>query len=266
MRLAAALLALLLAATPAGARDPAPLTRSDLTSLSDEALARRIFGPLAADLSVSNRPTGSARLQGDSWVWFWTRPRKDWLRDGLCVTDRMIVRLTPAPMSLGDNPALRLHSIQADSNYIIRDRKMANRLSGFEPKEREGQDEACASLDPRRDSRPAESGWQLMKALEIVEALGDAARTGRAPVPIDCTHLRFSGPPAADESECLEALSTLRENSIAAVKSCADSEVTGGICIRVQTWDWFLYFVLSWGKQEVERVIVHGIEDTSSIE
>jgi hypothetical protein len=266
MRIAATLLALLLAAAPAWARDPAPLTRSDLTSLSDEALARRIFGPLAADLSVSNRPTGSARLRGDSWVWFWTRPRKDWLRDGLCVTDRMIVRLTPAPFSLGNNPALRLHSVQTDSVYIIRDRKMANRLSGFDPKEREGQDEACAKLDPRRDSRPAESGWQLMKALEVVEALGEAARAGRARVPIDCTHLHFSGSEPAGEAECLEALSTLHEQSVAAVQSCADSEVTGSICIRVQTWDWFIYFVLSWGKQEVERVIVHGIEDTSSIE
>jgi hypothetical protein len=265
MRLAAAFLILLLPAAPASAADPAPLTRSELSSLSDEGLARRIFGPLAGDV-VASRPISSARPWSDSWVWFYTRPRKDWLRDGLCVTDRMIVHLTPVALSLGDNPALRLHSIAVDTNYIIRDRKMANRLSGFDPKELEGQDEACAKLDPRRDSTPAENGWQLMEALQLANELGAAARAGRAPVPIDCTRIHFSGPGPADEAACLKELATLSEVMVDGVQSCADPEVTGGLCIRVQTWDWFIYFVLSWGKQEMERVIVSGIEDNSAVQ
>jgi hypothetical protein len=264
MRLAAALLVLLLAAAPAWAGEPRPLTRSDVKSLSDEALAKRIFGPLAAGLFVS-RPTMSSRTWEGAQIWFWTRPRKDWLRDGLCVTDRLTVRLSPAPMAVTRDPAMQVSGIETETNYIVRDREMATRLTGFDPKELVGQDEACARLDPRRDSTPAENGWQLMKALEVVEELGAAARAGRAPVPVDCTQLRFSGPPAS-EPECLKALSTLGRHSVAAIQSCGDPVVTRDLCIRVQTWEWFIYFVLDWGHQKMERVIVQGIEDNSAIE
>lgn len=260
------LLALLAAPAPAAERKPEPLTRSELQTLTDEALARRIFGPLAADLFVGIRPDKDDRSWGAVAIWFYTRARKDWLHPGLCVADRIIVYLDDAPLRAFDSPGMGLRTIRVDTNYIIRDLKMAIRGSGFDPKELEGQDEACARLDPRRDSIPAESGWQLMKAREVLNQLGEMARAGKASVPIDCRHLRFAGPPPESEAECLKALSVLSERSVEGVQSCADSQVTGGLCLRVQTWDWFIYFVLRWADQSLERVIVHGVEDTSAIQ
>jgi hypothetical protein len=265
VRLAALLLALF-AAAPATASEPEPLKRSELTTLSEEALARRIFGPLASDLYVTNMTREGGRRWSDAWVWFWTTPRKDWLRAGLCVADRMIVRLTPDRLAIGENPAMRIASVQTETVYIVRDREMATRLSGFDPKELEGQDQACAKLDPRRNSIPAESGWQLMSAFEMVKKLGDAARAGRAPAPIDCSRLNFNRDPPASEAECLAEFKTLGETSVASTRECADSIVSGTYCIRVQTFDSFIYFVLRWKDQEMERVIVQGVEDTSAIE
>ena len=265
MRLAALILALL-AAPPAEARQPAPLTHSELTTLSEEALGRRIFGPLAADLYVTNMTGQSGRRSEDGRIWFWTKPRKDWLRDGLCVADRMIVYLAPRPLAIGDDPAMRIAGVQTETVYIVRDRKMATKLTGFDPDELKGQDEACAKLDPRRDSIAADSGWQLMKAFEMMTKLGDGARAGRAPVPIDCTHIDFSGPAPESEAACLARLASLGEHSVHAVQDCGDARVTGKHCIRVQTSDWFIYFVVRRNDQEMESVIVQGMEDTFSIE
>lgn len=265
MPLAAILLALL-AAAPAAAREPAPLMRAELATLSEEALGRRIFGPLAADLYVTNMTRQTGRPWEGGRVWFWTKPRKDWLRDGLCVSDRMIVYLAPDPLAIDKNPAMRIGAVQTETVYIVRDRKMATKLTGFDPKELEGQDEACASLDPRRNSIAADSGWQLMSAFELVKNLGEAARAGRAPVPIDCSGLNFNREPPATVAECLAEFKSLGEHSVAATKECADSIVSGTHCIRVQTSDSFLYFVLRRQDQEMERVIVEDIPDTSAIE
>jgi len=259
-------LALLLAAAPAAARESPTLTRSELTTLSEEELARRIFGPLGADLYVTNMTREGRRPWEGGWVWFWTKPRKDWLRDGLCVADRMVVQLAPDRLAVGDNPAMHIASVETGTVYIVRDRKMATKLSGFDPDELKGQDEACAKLDPRRDSIPADSGWQLMSAFELMKKLGDGARAGRAPAPIDCTHIDFSGPPPESEAECLTRLSSLGEASVAATKECSDARVTGTYCIRVQTYDRFIYFVLRFPDQALERVIVEGMEDTSAVE
>lgn len=265
MRLVAILLSIFVA-VPAAAREPEPLTRSDLTTLSEEALGRRIFGPLAADLYVTNMTRQSGRPWEGGRIWFWTKPRKDWLRDGLCVSDRMIVYLAPDRLAVGENPVMHIAAIETETTYIVRDRKMATKLSGFDPDELKGQDEACAKLDPRRDSIAAESGWQLMTAFELMKKLGDGARAGRATVPIDCTQINFSGPPPASEAECLTRLSSLGEASVAATTDCAEAQATGTYCIRVQTYDWFIYFFLSFPGQDLERITVRGMEDTSSIE
>jgi hypothetical protein len=265
MRLAALMLALL-AAAPAEARQPAPLTRSEIKTLSEEALARRIFGPLGADLYATNMTRESGRPWEGARIWFWTKPRKDWLRDGLCVADRTIVYLAPDLLAVGNNPPLRIAAMETETVYIVRDRKMATKLSGFDPDELKGQDEACAKLDPRRDSIAAESGWQLMTAFELMKKLGDGARAGRTAVPIDCKQIDFSGPPPASEAECLTRLSSLGEASVAATRDCAEAQATGTYCIRVQTYDSFIYFFLSFPGQDLERVIVRGMEDTSSIE
>ena len=265
MRIAALLLAWL-AAVPAGAREPAPITRSELRTLSDEALARRIFGPLGADLYATDMTGESARPWEGARIWLWTKPRKDWLRDGLCVSDRMFVYLAPDRFALGDNPALRIASVASDTVYIVRDRKMAEKLTGFDPDELKGQDEACARLDPRRDSIAADSGWQLMQAFELTQALGDGARAGRAPVPIDCTHMDFNGPAPENEAACLARLSSLSDASVTATADCADPTATDRHCIRVQTHDRFIYFILLYPSQDLERVIVRGMEDTFAVQ
>ncbi|HEY5722207.1 MAG TPA: hypothetical protein VIT45_07780 [Allosphingosinicella sp.] len=262
----AGLLLALVAAAPVAARDPEPLTRSELTTLSEEALARRIFGPLGADLYVSNMTREVLRRWEGGSVWFWTKPRRDWLRDGLCVADRMMVHLAPDRLAVGDNPVLHIAGVETETVYIVRDPKMATKLTGFEPDERSGQDEACAKLDPRRDSIPAESGWQLMTAFELMKKLGDGARAGRAPVPIDCRHIDFGGPAPESEAECLTRLSPLGESSVRATADCADPIATDRYCIRVQTYDRFLYFILRSPSQELERIVVQGMEDTSAIQ
>lgn len=266
MRLAAFALAFL-AAAPAAAGEAAPLTRSEIAGLSDEALARRILGPLAAaDLYVTNMTRDYARPWEGATIWFWTRPRKDWLRNGLCVADRTIVYLAPDRLAVGKDPALRIASMESQTVYIVRDRKMAARLTGFDPDELKGQDEACAKLDPRRDEIPADSGWQLMEAFELTARLGGAARAGKAPVPIDCSHVDFSGPPPENEAECLSRLTGLYDSSVEATADCADPIATGKHCIRVQTYDRFIYFILRSPGQDLERIVVQGMEDTSDVQ
>ena len=265
MRIGALLLTLLAAAT-AGAREPAPITRSELKKLSDEALARRIFGPLGADLYATDMTRESGRPWEGARIWFWTRPRKDWLRDGLCVSNRMMVYLAPERLAVRDDPPLRLAAIESDTVYMVRDRKMAEKLTGFDPDELKGQDEACARLDPRRDSISADSGWQLMKAFALIKALGDGARAGRAPAPIDCTHIDFGGPAPESEAACLARLSSLGETAVHATVDCADPIATGRYCIRVQTYDRFIYFILHSPSQELERIVVQGMEDTYAIQ
>ena len=262
----APILIALLAAAPTAAREPAPLTRSELQTLPEEQLARRIFGPLGDDLYVTNMTREGGRRWEGGRIWFWTKPRKDWLRDGLCVSDRMIVHLAPDRFAVGENPALHIAGIETETAYIVRDRKMATKLTGFDPEELKGQDEACAKLDPRSDSIPAESGWQLMTAFELMKKLGDGAREGRAPVPIDCTHIDFGGPAPASEAECLTRLSPLGESSVRATADCADPIATARYCIRVQTYDRFIYFILRSPSQELERIVVQGMEDTFAIQ
>ena len=61
-----------------------------------------------------------------------------------------------------------------------------------------------------------------MSAFEMVKKLGDAARAGRAPAPIDCSRLNFNRDPPASEAECLAEFKTLGETSVASTTECAE--------------------------------------------
>lgn len=260
---AIALLIVCLVGVPASASEPAPITRSELRSLSDEALVIRVFGPLARDLFVSRIDRESILPRRPVEIWFSTRARPS-DAPGVCVTDRSIVRFEPA-LPWTDSQPMRLRAIETQASFIIQNRDLAMRETGIDASELEGFEERCAALDPRRDSTPADSGWQLVKAISLINELGEAARAGRAPVPIDCQHLRFSGPPPTNEAECLRELSHLGEHSVGWVQGCAEAVVINGTCIRVLTNDWFIYFILT-TSQRMERVIVRGIEDTSAVQ
>jgi hypothetical protein len=264
MRVGAAFAGLCLLATPALAREPGPLTASEVVKLSDEQLVHRIFGPLATNLFVGVRPR-EERLHRPSWtIWFWTRAHEDSLNPGICETTRIIVELDRGLGSDPKNPALVLRSIETQSAFIIQNRAFADRGFGFEPKELEGLDAACQSLDPSRDAIPADNSWQLMKAYAFANALGAAARAGRAPVPIDCTRIHFSGPPPSSEAECLKEISRLSERTVYSVTSCGAGPLAGGDCIRIQSDDWFIYVQLDRG-QEMTRVAIEGMEDLNQI-
>lgn len=265
MRGAAALIGLALVAAPAAARDAGPLKWSELAKLSDDQLARRIFGPLAGNLVVGPRSRVD-RFRRDSSVWFWTRPRKDWLRPGICSTDRTIVALEVVPgSSHGDDSTLAISRIQTDTYYLVQNRAFADRGGyGFTPKELAGLDAACAEANPL-DATQADDGAQLMTAFKIANELGSAARAGRAPAPIDCSHIHFSGPAPASEAECLKEISRLSEKSVDAVQSCGEGPVLSGTCIRIQTTDSFIYVLLD-REEKMVRVAIEGIEDTRSVQ
>lgn len=261
----AALLALvaLTAAAPAWSEPPPPLRLSQLSSLSDAALVRRMFGDLAAFPIVSWRPERRVYRspQQRAEIWFWTRPRAS-DRAGLCETDRMIVGFVAAELTIGPDPVMEPRRFDLQTYYIIRDRSRARALSGSDRPEAE---QACAALDPRRDGIPADYPWQLMKALELVADLGAGARAARAPAPLDCAGMDPNGfGPPIDAAACLPELRGLYENSVVWVSQCHGGP-PGGDCIRVQVSSRFIEFELSPGQSPV-RIVVRGIQDTSAVE
>jgi hypothetical protein len=264
MRIWAAFAGLCLLASPTLAREAGPLAASEVVKLSDEQLARRIFGPLASNLFVSNRPRETNALQRSWDVWFWTRAHEDSLNPGICETTRIIVRLERGLGGTRNDPVLMLRGIETQSAFIIQNRAFADRGFGFEPKELEGLEAACQALDPGRDAIPADNSWQLMKAIEFANQLGTAARAGRAPVPIDCTRIHFSAPPPSSEAECLKEISSLSERTVYSVTSCGQGPLAGGDCIRIQSDDWFIYVQLD-SAQNMTRVAIEGVEDTNAI-
>lgn len=266
MRWLAALVGLLVAAceTTPIASTADTITRGDLIRLPDEVLARRLFGAVGDDLFVGyrNRNRLGRSLHGDV-LWFWTRPHHT-MRPGVCVSEWLIVSLEADSVGLpSQRQTLRLRSINRNLVHIVVDRAMARRLSGFDEDELRRARARCAEADPRRDSIPSDSPWQLMKAFELIGALGEEARQGRALAPIDCTRFEFSGPPTS-EAECLAALARLSEGSVHWTQDCAEAVVIGGPCIRVQTSDWFIYLVMR-QDQQLERIIVQGMEDMSQV-
>ena len=264
MRVGAAFAALFLLAGPTLARAEAPLRLSEIVKLPDDQLARRIFGPLASNLFVTNRPRETSALRFNWDLWFWMRAREDSLTPGICASTRIIVHLERGLGGDRTDPVVALRDIETQTTFLVQNRAFADRGSGFEPKELEGLDAACQSADPRW-SLPADSSWQLMKAFQFANQLGAAARAGRSAVPIDCTRIHFSGPPPASESECLKQIAGLSEKMVDGVASCGEGPLANGDCIRVQTYEWFIYFQLD-RSQKMTRVAIQGVEDTRAVQ
>lgn len=264
MRAALALL-MALAAAPAAAAQPPPLTWSRLHAAPDEELVRHMFGDLAAFPVVSNRPEArpTRYMARRASIWFWTRPRAS-DHYGLCETDRLIVTFEAPPLSGLADPVMAPRRFDLKTYFIVLDRARAREARRPDTAESIAQEPRCAALDPRRDSIPADYGGQLMQAFALVAALGDGARAGRAPAPLDCSAWLTGVTPPADEATCLRELVRLRESSAVWVDRCHGGPPLGN-CIRVLAPPWFIHFELD-QRQVPVRIVVEGIEDTSSIE
>ena len=197
-------------------------------------------------------------------VWFWTRARPS-DRDGLCETDRLIVSFEPAALALGgDDPPMRPSRFDLKTYYIVRDRGRAR--EGRRPEGRAALDleAACAALDPTRDGVPADNNWQLMKAFELVAALGAGARAGRALAPLDCTGMFWNQRrPPTRRPACASWRSGARPPRSGSMPARAGRR--WAIASRVQAPPWFIEFQLDQSQRPV-RIVVKGIEDTSSVE
>ncbi|HVQ07328.1 MAG TPA: hypothetical protein VMS43_02730 [Allosphingosinicella sp.] len=262
-------LAFLLAASPVAAQEQAPLTYGELRTLPDEALARRLFGALAPDIVLSLRldwPSRPSLMQRAS-IWAWTRPRPSYGR-GLCETDRSVLSferdlLRGSGLSR-ENPAMRLVRIETKTQYIVLDRALAEGRTQPDPDRPGAWAAGCDGLDPRRDSVPADSPYQLMRAYALVNELGAAARAGRAHVPLDCSHMRWPGPQPIDEAECLRALRHLGNRSVGWVSECRGIPVAAN-CIRVLDGEIFIEFSLNQGQQPI-AIAIRGVEDNRAVE
>jgi len=263
------LLALLVALQPATAATvapPPPLTFSQLATLPEQELARRLFGALAPDIFLGHRPEArSGSLMFRTSIWAWTRPRAA-DRPGVCESDRMVLEFTRAISANAGDPRLQLRRVVNQTYYSIQDRALAEGRRQVGETWRGELQYACEQRDPRRDmGTPADSPYQLMKAFALINQLGAAARAGRVPVPLDCTHLRWNGLPPADEAECLRALSGLGDHSLGWVSECRGTPAAVGGCIRVLTGEIFIEFSLD-QRQEPVAIVIQGVEDTRAIQ
>lgn len=265
---ASALVALLLATSPASPQPPAPLTYNELRTLPDEELTVRLFGPLANDLVLGARPEGprTPSILRVMNLWAWTRPRPS-DRPGVCETDRSILVFERDSLPGGfnrENPALRLARIDTQTYYIVHDRALAEGRARPDPDHPGAWGAACATLDPRRDAIPADNSWQLMHARELLDELGEAARAGRSEVPIDCARMYWNRQPPADTAACLNALRYLRADLIGWVSDCRGVPAAAN-CIRVLVSEMFIEFSLDIGQQVI-AIGIQGVEDNSAVE
>lgn len=261
-----ALLALT-AAQPLPAPDlgPATIPLAEFRTLPDEAFARRVLGPLALFPLVSHRETDPGRLAlRPEHVWFWSRPRVS-DRPGVCFSQRLIVSFRSTGLR-GANAAMQPTGVQLDSYYIIQDEAVARRDSGHPIEWRAHMAGPCSQIDPRQiGSTPAESGSQFMAAREMVEQLGEAAKAGRAPAPLDCSRMNWNSEPPADEAACLREMTWLHADSVYWVRNCWPRREAPGGCLQVQTARWFIEFDRAAGGNPI-RIVVNGIEDTDAVE
>jgi hypothetical protein len=265
MERASTLLALLLAAS--SVQPAAPITYDELRTLTDDALARRLFGALAPDIVLGIRPQGSRAPFGlrVASVSAWTRPRPS-DQPGICATDRSILTLERDFLRGLDreNPALRLARMETQTYYIVHDRDLAERRTRPDPDRPGAWGDACATLDPRRDGVAAADAWQLLRARALLDEFGEAARAGHSRVPLDCTAMYPHRPPPADEAACLGALRYLRADLTGWVSECRGIPAAAN-CIRVLAQEVFVEFSLD-QVQEPIAVRVEGIEDTSAVQ
>jgi hypothetical protein len=265
MERASAWLALLLAASPV--QPAVPITYDELRTLPDDALARRLFGGLAPDIVLGNRPQASRAPFGlrVASVWAWTRPRPS-DQPGVCATDRSILMLERDFLRGLDreNPALRLARVQTQTYYIVHDRDLAERRTRPDPDRPGAWGGACATLDPRRDGVPAADARQLVRARALLDEFGEAARAGHSRVPIDCAAMHRNGPAPADEAACLGALRYLRADLADWVSECRGVPAAAN-CIRILAQEVFIEFSLNQGQEPI-AIKIEGVEDTSAIQ
>jgi hypothetical protein len=265
MRAAAALLALLLAVGQASARQPVPLTYDELRTLPDDALNQRLFGSVAPDIVLSPRPRErTAFLMRPVEIWAWTRPRPS-SQPGLCETDRSILVFQPAIPGIDrQNPVLRLARIVTQTYYIVHDRALAEGRTRRDPENRNAWAAGCADRDPRRDGVPADDPGQLLRARTLIGDLGTAARAGRSPAPLDCTHRYWNRAQPADEAACLREITWLRPDLMGWVSQCRGVPAAAN-CVRVLASEMFIEFSLNLGQQAI-AIRIEEVEDTSAIE
>jgi hypothetical protein len=233
---------------------------SELQTLPERELARRVLGPLEPFPYVGHR--GFSALHGMGTIWFWSEARAGG-HAGICRTDRLTVSFETSPVSHRDrdNPAMSPARFDMQAYYVVEDEKEA--FGPYSPAERNrwALDAACRKRDPRRDSIPADSGRQLVQALTLVDALGAAARQGRPLAPIDCTHFYWNEPGPTEKS-CLAELSRLGRSSVHWVKTCRPRREAPGGCINVMVEDRFIEFDLSTGGEPI-RIVIEAMEDMS---
>jgi hypothetical protein len=264
MRLLALLVAL--QSPTAATVAPPPLTLSQLATLPEQELVRRLFGAMAPDIFLGSRPdgrSGSLRLRAS--VWAWTRPRAA-DRPGVCESDRVTLEFSREISANAGDPSLRLRQIVTQTHYSIQDRALAEGRRQVGEGWRGALQFVCEQRDPRRDmGTPADSPYQLMKAFALVNQLSAAARAGRVPVPLDCAHLHWNGPSPVDEAECLRELGGLGDHSLGWVSECRGTPAAVGGCIRVLAGEIFIEFSLN-QRQEPVAIVIQAVEDNSAVE
>jgi len=261
---AAALLALLLAAQPAPARETQTLTREQVRTMSPEELTRRLFGDGAlAGLVFAQRRFDSGRRR---WMplyslTFLTRPRGTY-RAGVCETDHLTILFEPRPLSPGEDPPVRPRRIQVSTSYFVRDLALARADRVPDETGRVADDRACAEIDPRNaDIIVADDEMQVTRALALIGDLIAAAGAGRTTAPLICSD--GEGRPAA-EAECLAMLARLHADKIGYVQlleRCGEPGA-GLYCQRIETWEagtdegYVIQFELRRGNPAPVRIIV----------
>lgn len=210
VRLAATLLLFLLGAAPAPAADkPVPLTWESVSKMTDEELARRVFGDLGHIMyprprggrSLARFPPALRKLE------FLTRPRASY-RAGLCETDTIHVGFERVGFALGDDPPVRPYRFDKYENHFIQDFKAARTGEPLADEEaRSDLDLACREIDPRTKRLiVASSAFEVVDGLDSLADLIEAAKEKRALAPLECVDR--SGEPVS-EANCLVRLSHL---------------------------------------------------------
>lgn len=237
---------------------------SELRDLPERDVVRRVLGPLELFPYLGHRSSrdfheilGLARLS------FWSTARGAG-HAGICRSQQLKVAFTRAfvPSMERDDPTMRSAGFDLDDYYFIENETEA--FGPYSEKQRPAHEleTACRKLDPRRRmATKAPSAFHLIRAGTLVESLGAAARSGKAPAPLDCARFHWNGE-APSEAECLRALSLLHRESVRLVRECSTRRAAPGGCVMVLTPDHFIEFDLSGGGQPI-RIVIEAPEDMS---
>ncbi len=249
---------------PAAAQQPGAVRLSELGRATDEELVGLFFGRVGAFPYVGYRDPSSftgGMIRRRASLWFYSQARAT-DRAGVCRTERLSITLERVFGGDRDDPMMQPRHFDLQPIFIVENREEARRLTNPTRRSFGELQEACARLDPRRDGIPADYPFQLMKALELIEALGEGARAGRAAMPIDCSGMNWNGPPPPDEAACLRELTVLRESGVGWVQRCEPRREAPGGCIQVLIGDWWIEFDMNL-NQTPKRAVIKAVEDLS---